>query len=361
MAISPRMGENLIANEIRRIYSEAELRTIEKLVKYIKMGEDAPDYSKAWAASKIRSLRQLKGELDEDVIAYLRNTNPDVMDAIEEAYKKGQKSAVADLRKTNQEVIVEGGFSASNKKAVEAIAGETIDKLNSTHLRILRTTEDVYRQAVAEASSQVITGVDTRREAAQRVVNTLANQGISGFVDEAGRSWNISSYAEMATRSASGRAAIDGMASQLQENDKDLVIVSDHGGECELCRPWERQVLSLSGNSDKYPSLSEARSAGLFHPNCRHTINLYVEGLTEEVGNRQADSDRAGYEARQRQRYHERKIRQWKRRKAGALSEKEEQKAQSYITKWQKRQKKHLDENENLRRKFEREQINEAR
>ncbi len=346
-----------MADEIRRIYAEAELRTIEKIANALEKGHDAPQ----WAQQKLNDLRRVKGEINDDVIAYLKNSNPDVVDAIEEAYKKGQKSAVADLRRDNQRVEVSGTFSTHNRRAVRALAKETVNKLNSTHLRILRQADDVYRQAVAEAGSNIITGVETRREAAQRVLNKFANRGVTGFIDKAGRSWNLASYAEMSTRTASGRAAINGMADRLQENNRDLVIVSDHGGECELCRPWEREVLSLSGASNEYESLSTAEARGLFHPNCRHSINLYVPDLTEEVGNNQADSTKEQYQARQQSRYNERKIRQWKRRKAAALDDEAEQKAQSKITEWQKRQREHIDENEDLKRKYSREQIDSAR
>lgn len=353
MPISPYDGEQLIAEEIRRIYADAELRTIEAIAKRLSKGN--PD-TQQWAQEKLKELRSLKGDINEDVIEYLKNVNPDIEDAIEKAYKMGQRAAEADLKDGGFEVNVQGAFGSINQKAVEALATETVTKLNSTHFRILRQADDAYRQAVAEASSGVITGTETRRQASQRVVDKLANRGITGFKDEAGRYWKLDTYAEMAIRSASGRAALEGYASRLQENGRDLVIVSDHGEECELCRPWERRILSLSGKSKKYPSLKEAQEAGLFHPNCRHTYNLYVPGLTRDVGNKNADQDPEGYKIRQQQRYNERQIRKWKRRKAAALDEKTERKANTKIREWQARQRELVDEH-GLRRKYEREQI----
>ncbi|AZO95271.1 phage minor capsid protein [Halocella sp. SP3-1] len=353
MPISPYDGEQLIAEEIRRIYANAELRTIEAIAKRLKKGNpDAPQ----WAQEKLRELRSLKGEINEDVIEYLKNVNPDIEDTIEQAYKMGQRVAETDLKEAGFKVNIQGTFGSINQRAVEALATETVNKLNSTHFRILRQADDVYRQAVAEASSRVITGTETRRQAAQRVIDKLANRGITGFKDEAGRYWKLDTYAEMATRSATGRAALEGHASRIQENGRDLVIVSDHGEECELCRPWERRILSLSGKSKKYPSLAEAQKAGLFHSNCRHTYNLYIRGLTRDVGNKNAHADSEGYEVRQKQRYNERQIRKWKRRKAAALTEKEEKKANAKIREWQARQRELVDKH-GLRRKYEREQI----
>jgi len=63
------------------------------------------------------------------------------------------------------------------------------------------------------------------------------------------------------------------------------------------------------------------------------------------------------YEASQRQRAIERKIRAWKRRKTTAVTEDARNKAQSYISKWQKEQRQLLDENPFLRRRYDREGI----
>lgn len=356
MPISPYDGEAIIADEIRRIYAEAEVRVIEKIARRLRRGE--PD-AQQWAQAKLRDLRRLKGEINEDVIEFLKSINPEVIDAIEKAYKMGQKAAEGDLKKAGLKVKVEGTFSQINELAVKALAKEIVDKLNSTHFHILRQADDVYRQAVAEASSGVITGVETRRQAAQRVLDKLADRGITGFIDNSNRSWSLDTYAEMATRSATGRAAIEGHISRMQENDRDLVIVSDHAEECELCRPWERRILSLSGQSKKYPSLQEAIAAGLFHPNCSHSMNLYIPGLTRDVGQKHAQADPEGYEIRQQQRYNERMIRKWKRKKAAALDEKAKRKAQAKISEWQARQRE-LVEEYGLRRKYEREQIKRA-
>jgi hypothetical protein len=359
MPISPYDGESIIADEVRRIYSEAELRTIEKLAKYIKKNENAEDYSRTWISYKLNEIRNLKGEINEDVIAYLRNYDEKVTEAIEKAYKKGQRGAEVGLNKVGA-LEVKGTFSATDERAVNALATELVGKLDNTHLRILRSTEDVYRSVIGEVSANITAGVDTRRQAAQRALNKFANRGITGFVDDAGRSWNLSSYAEMATRSTSGRAAINGLTNRAKDNNRDLVIVSEHGEECVLCRPWERQVLSISGNNNDYPSLSEAQLGGLFHANCRHTLNIYIPDLTRNVGNKQSYHDEAGNNLRQQQRYNERMIRKWKRREAAALDDKELNKAKSKVSEWQKKQRDFVNENDR-RRKYAREQIDQAR
>src|SRR5690606_5493901 len=155
------------------------------------------------------------------------------------------------------------------------------------------------------------------REAAQMALNRFADAGITGFVDRAGRRWDIASYAEMATRTATGRAAIQGHTDRLTAPGYALGNGSDPPDWCSVCRPWEGRVLSLSGVTPGYPTLAEAQGSGLFHANCTHSLSAYIPGLTRAPERRRL-ANPEGYEKRQRQRYNERQIRKWKRREAAA-------------------------------------------
>ncbi|MFJ9647656.1 phage minor capsid protein [Streptomyces sp. NPDC101206] len=69
-----------------------------------------------------------------------------------------------------------------------------------------------------------------------------ADEEITSFRDRAGRRWQLTSYAEMAVRTATGHAATEARMRTLAEHGVDLVIVSDSPLECPLCRPWEGKV-----------------------------------------------------------------------------------------------------------------------
>lgn len=47
------------------------------------------------------------------------------------------------------------------------------------------------------------------------------------------------------------------------------------------CRPYENEVLSLTGRTRGYTTLAEAKANGLQHVNCRHAISPYTEGLAD--------------------------------------------------------------------------------
>lgn len=231
-----------------------------------------------------------------------------------------------------------------------------MQQLDATSLRILRTAEDVYRSVIGEVTQQGLAGEFTRRQAAQAALDRFAVRGVTGFTDTLGRQWSLASYTEMACRTSASRASMAAKMQRYVDRGKDLVIVSDAPGECERCRPWEGQVLSLSGTDSEHPSLDEATGAGLFHHNCRHDFGLYVPGLTRE---RSGLADPEGDAARQQQRYLERGIRSWKKREAAALDDQAAAYAKAKQREWQARLRQHIDATDGKRLRY-REQVKRA-
>lgn len=351
MPISPAANE-AYAVEIRRVYAESERIMLSKVARRLERGIESP----GWAETKLMEIRRVRADVEAEV-RRLRRTSDDVARAIQDRYEAGSKAAITDLAKITPSEQIATTFTVTNRRAVEAIVSQATRALESTHFRILRAVDDAYRRVIAEASSQVVTGTLTRREAAQVALNRFADAGISGFVDSTGRNWDLASYSEMAVRSASGQAAVQGHLDRLQQNGHDLVIVSNSPEECPLCRPWEGRVLSVSGSDPERASVAEARAAGLFHANCSHSLGAYIEGLTRPMTD---TPNPQGYEERQQQRYIERQIRKWKRREAVALTDDERKRARAKVRAWQARQREFVADTDR-RRPYDREQIKGAR
>lgn len=333
-----------VAKQVADIYGTAAQQMLTAVARRLATGIDTT----GWAERKLLDQLALRDEA-QAIVDRLAVLGPDaILTALVDAYEAGQRAAASDLAVT---------FGVTNTRAVEALAVETVTALQSTHVQILRTAMDVYRQVVTETASQVITGTQTRRQAAQAALDRFANKGVTGFIDRAGRNWELESYAEMTTRTTAGRAQIQGAADRFETEGHDLVIVSDAPQECRVCRRWEGKVLSLSGRTPGYPTLAEAKSAGLFHANCRHQIGAYIPGLTRRVTHT-ADPD--GDRARQEQRRLERGIRQWKRRESVAITPEAERLAKGKVREWQAALRAHVDAND-LKRLRYREQIGRAR
>lgn len=338
------------AEVMRQIYADAETTMLEKTRRRLERGIE----EEGWAYKKLAETQELRREINAQ-LNKLGGSFKGLGKAVEEAYEAGSREAIKDLGKF-QITNLNADLAKFDYLQIRTLVAKAVDRISSTHLRILRTVQDEYRNIIMLSSSQVATGTMSKWGAVQSGLNRFADRGITGFVDKAGRRWNLSSYAEMATRSATGQAAIQGHVNRLVANDRDLVIVSDHQEECPLCRPWERKILSISGNTPGYPTLQEAIGAGLFHPNCGHMITAYVEGLTI-VG--KPESNPKLYEQRKKQRCNERQIRKWKNRAAVAIDPAEQRKANAQIKAWQGKQRE-LIHDTGRRRQYDRERIREG-
>ena len=329
MPVSPD-GAAELAKGVLEVYSQAEETLLAQIAKRLNKGITEP----GWADKKLSEVNALKAETNRVIAELDKNSKGAVEAAVRIGHDRGIASAGDDL--------IESGLSSFgrvNERSVNALVAATQEKMEGTHLRIRRWANDVYTDVVRASGADVVTGVLTRQQATSRALTTWAGRGVTGFVDKAGRNWNLSSYAEMATRTASAQAMVQGHVDKLVENGMELVIVSNAAQECELCRPWEGKVLSLSGDSHDHESFKEAVNWGLFHPNCRHSTSLYQEGITVAPTNTE---DPQGDLDRQELRSLERRVREWKRREAAALTPADKAKAKAQVRGYQAKIRSHV-------------------
>ena len=94
-------------------------------------------------------------------------------------------------------------------------------------------------------------------------------------------------YADMAIRTASKRAYLQGEGEMRQQWGLHLVIMNKRGSPCPKCLPFVGKILIddvWSGGSSKdgkYPLMSSAIAAGLYHPRCKDSHTTYFPGITK--------------------------------------------------------------------------------
>ncbi|MFD8948985.1 phage minor capsid protein [Streptomyces xanthophaeus] len=357
-----------LAERTRDLYAAAENRLLGIIARQLAAGLDAP----TWAEQKLGAVQAMRRASEAVVDELHQAVTLDVFDAVAESYNTGHRAAVAELGALSDDARRLVDDRLPQAQAVDRLAQETVDVVTSTHRGILRAVLDKFRAVVSEVTATVALGTGTRRQATQDAMRRWADEGITSFRDRAGRRWQLTSYAEMAVRTATGRAATEAHMRTLAEHGVDLVVVSDSPRECDLCRPWEGRVLSIGGPAGTRTvevehatrdgvmvpvkvagSLDEARLAGLQHPNCRHSVSAYAPGLTVVET---AVSDPDGYAAGQRQREIERKIRQFRRRQAAAVTPEAKRAAGVKVRQWQGAMRTHLAAHPDLRRLRHREQ-----
>jgi hypothetical protein len=344
MPVSPELATGLAAGVVQH-YTEAERVLLERIAKALAKGIDSP----AWAEHKLLEVQLIQARAKVLLTQLEQAAGQSVAEAILTAWNRGSAVAATDLAGVLERALADVVDPLPGTRAVARLVEETTAKVVGTHPRILRSTMDVYREVVAKASAQVLLGTLTRRQAAQAALNDFAKRGVTGFVDTRGRGWDMASYVEMAVRSSTAHAAVAAHVDRLQAYGMDLVIVSDAPQECPLCRPWEGQVLSLSGGTigtidgsggvRVAGTLPEATAAGLFHPGCRHSVGAYQPGITKPMHD---TADPAGDAARQKLRYLERQVRSWKRAQAVALDPAAERKAGAQVRAYQAKIRAHV-------------------
>lgn len=263
---------------------ELNQRTALKLVKVFKRAhidivnelKSATDFGAYNRRVILAQIEAHLAQLGVDVEQFLRDELP-------EYYKKGADDAVRQLKRVDAELAVEHGFNIIHQDAIVALIDDTAKSFGDSLSTVSRSVGKLFSKATREMLTyQLAEGTisgKSLRAIRKTIVSTLEMEGLPALVDKAGRKWSLDRYAEMLIRTKSVESRNRGMINRVVENGYDLVQVSDHVGECPLCRPWEGEILSLTGADKRYPTLAQAEADGLFHPNCRHAINTLVPEL----------------------------------------------------------------------------------
>lgn len=349
-----------------RVYQDAERAALDQITRETRAVVDAPDVD--LTARKADGARAVRGEARRVVFALEFAARERIRRVIAAAASQGTAEAAKQLGRVKFAGSQE--FDRTNRRMIDQVAGAVLDRVSPAQQAVLRGADDAFREVVSRVLPRMAVGADSRRSATQRALWALLDRGLTGFTDDAGRRWTLSSYVEMAVRTGAQRAAIGAQLNATRAAGSDLVIVNGSNDRCERCRPWHGKVLSISGARSyrvEHPyiddqwetaevdgTVDEATAAGLFHPQCRCSLATYTPGLTRVPP---PAEDNGQYAARQRQRAIERQIRAWKSREASSLDADGAKQAKAGVRAAQARMREHLKANPDLRRKSEREQI----
>lgn len=278
-----------------------------------------PRHWQAWQAAKLRDIRRFRRENTAILGEYRDRIDADTRTLLEEEAAQGG----AD------------GFFRMSDERMTALLNEMQQANEQSECAALRYMNDVYRKTILRTAAAMQAGGQTLQQATDAATRDFLDQGIACIRYRNGRRVNISTYAEMALRTAGTRAMLMGEAAQRERLGLDTVLVSQYGACSKTCLPWQGLVYiddvfqpyhgprtpggtyGISRNGRQYPLLSVAMQGGLFHPNCRHTLSTWVEG----VSTRPRPMDKAKVEAaaqlEAKQRALERSVRKAKRQAAG--------------------------------------------
>ena len=147
-----------------------------------------------------------------------------------------------------------------------------------------RVEPDVFRRvSLEQVALQQARGAGTYK-ALPDFVEALRREGVTAFVDKAGRHWSLHTYGSMVSRTTSRQAEV--LSVLTADPEQDLYRISVNGTTCGICAPYEGRVYSKSGTNPDYPPLAAAfgkqdpdgpdtlANTWLnLHPQCQHSIS----------------------------------------------------------------------------------------
>ena len=206
-----------------------------------------------------------------------------------EKHLRGYQNAFA-LTSTQTDIVQR---LTMNLMGLVSEASQTTSR-NLENMLIGRVESDPYRRVgLSQAAAMQAAGQGAWKPV-PNFVEALRREGITAFVDRAGRNWNLHTYGSMVLRTTSRQAEV--LAVLTQDPDQDLYLISAHGSTCPLCAPLEGRVYSQSGRDPDFPPLTAAfgkmdpagpdtldNSWLNIHPNCLHQIIRWTPmGRSEE-------------------------------------------------------------------------------
>lgn len=331
------------------VYAAVTDRIIINLAKHFPfIAEGAPvTYTWDYQVRKLAEMGQVTRETEAIILESMKGADQALADLLEETIRESLKPIEKPLRQAAEKGLLLGkGFlppetAPALTQAFSAYYRQSADKLNLVNTVMLESTQEAYRQTIADianrfemiqgtlntATGEVVAGVSTLNEAVRDAVRKMADNEITGFIDHADRHWTPEAYVTMDIRTTlanTGRAAI---FEQMDNYGDDLYMVSYHDGARPLCYPWQGKVISRSGRSGETTDIdgnpiriyaqsetSYGEAAGLFGINCGHFPMPFIPGFskTVEVQQTEAQAEKE-YQESQQQRALERNYRYAKR------------------------------------------------
>lgn len=292
-----------------------------------------------WQAEQLKDLEKYKRNNQRKYRKQFKNINNQIEELIRQArqtgnmqqeirilqaIKKGWKVHGKNKSPAHQTMIAE--FFKLNDRKLEALIKATRQDMEKAETAVLRKAEDDYRKAIFNAQVYANTGSGTYEKAVDMATKDMLSRGLNCVEYANGARHTLADYADMAIRTASKRAYLQGEGEKRQEWGVTTVIMAKRGNPCPKCLPFVGKVLIddvwSGGRSDgvdpetgkRYPLMSYAISKGLYHPRCKDSHTTYFPGIstaddtwTEEelkkVGLQAKQEAQQQYAQRQKEKY----------------------------------------------------------
>lgn len=254
-----------------------------------------------WQVEQLKEFEKFKKENQAKYPQVFKDLNRKIEELLRMAEEEGQMDQEAEILQAIKDGFpareVEPGTTAEffklNNRKLEALIQATNNDMQKAETAVLRMAEDQYRKIIYNAQVYANTGAGTYEKAVDMATRDFLEAGLNCIEYKNGSRHTLSDYADMAIRTASKRAYLQGEGAKRQEWGISTVIINKRGDNpCPKCLPFVGKVMidDVWSNGPKdgkspvtgkqYPLISSAIAAGLYHPRCRDSHTTYFEGIS---------------------------------------------------------------------------------
>lgn len=280
--------------------------------------------------------RMTMDALEESVLASLQNIEPSFAAAVKAGYLQNAEYPMMSPRV--REVLI--AYQQQARNALNLVNTVMLDSATASYQKVIAGVVTNVNAALSSEqtakvlqllnlkTAEVATGVTSRRDALRQALKQLSDDGLTGFIDKAGRRWNADAYVNMNIRTTCGNVAMQAAFARNADYGNDLIWWPILANARPGCYPWQGKVCSTSNRSGFTTDLNDNKitiyplnqttfgePAGIGGINCHHKPpNIFIAGLSVTRGEVPPKKENAeGYENTQVQRGLERKVRYAKR------------------------------------------------
>ena len=301
-----------------------------KLHRMEEIGEDKQ--WEMWQALQLKSLEEYKKKNQGKFTSWFSDINAQVDEVIRQANQMGKmeqeieilnaiKNGFKGVKKVASTMQAE--FFKLNERKLEALIKATTDDLEKAEHAILRRANDQYRKAIFNAQVYANSGASTYEKAVDMATKDMLSAGLNCVEYANGARHTLKDYADMAIRTASKRAYLQGEGVVRQSWGISMVIINKRGNPCPKCLPFCGKVLiddvwsGGKASDGPYPLMSTAIVAGLYHPRCKDSHTTYFEGISTPPDNKYTQIDiqqiMDNYQEEQKKQYAKRQAEKYER------------------------------------------------
>ena len=248
-----------------------------------------------WQTEQLKALEKYKLENQKKYGKQFKSINAQIGELIWQARQQGGMKQEAQILRAIKNgfksykpasAAMQAEFFKLNTRKLEALIKATSNDMQKAETAVLRMANDQYRKAIFNAQVYANSGAGTYEKAVDMATKDMLSRGLNCVEYKNGARHTLSDYADMAIRTASKRAYLQGEGEKRQEWGISTVIINKRGNPCPKCLPFVGKVLiddvwsGGKASDSSYPLMSAAIARGLYHPRCKDSHSTYFPGIS---------------------------------------------------------------------------------